>query len=107
MSVLGLLFSFPLGVALALGRMSRYTAISLPCRALINFVRAMPALMLIFWTYFVAPKLTGEAISGFWTMVIALILYMAAYMAEVIRDGIEALPPGQTEAARAVRATGL
>ena len=102
MSILGLLFSFPLAVVLALGKMSKHTIISLPCRALINFIRAMPALMLIFWAYFVVPKLTGGAISGFWTMVIALIIYTAAYMAEVIRGGIEALPRGQTEAAHSL-----
>jgi polar amino acid transport system permease protein len=99
---LGLLGAFPLALLLALGKLSRFAGFALPCKALINFVRAMPALMLVFWAYFVLPKVTGGAVSGFWTLVFALVIYIAAYMAEVIRGGIEALPSGQFEAARAL-----
>jgi polar amino acid transport system permease protein len=52
--------------------------------------------------YFFVPVLTGRTVSGFTTMVITLVIYQAAYLAEIVRAGIEGLPRGQTEAARAM-----
>ncbi|CPO35744.1 amino acids ABC transporter permease [Bordetella pertussis] len=48
------------------------------------------------------PKLTGGSISGFWTLVTALVIYESAYLSEVIRSGIEAIPKGQIEASRSL-----
>jgi polar amino acid transport system permease protein len=62
----------------------------------------MPLLMLIFWAYFVVPKVTGHAVSGFTTLVCALVIYESAYLSEVIRSGIEAIPKGQIEASRSL-----
>jgi polar amino acid transport system permease protein len=58
--------------------------------------------MFIFWVYFFVPLLIGSTVSGFTTMLITLVIYQAAYLAEVIRAGIEGLPGGQSEAARAL-----
>ena len=102
LSVLGLLLAFPLGVAIALARMSPFGWLRMPAAAVIYVVRGVPLLMFIFWVYFFVPVLTGRTVSGFTTMVITLVIYQAAYLAEIVRAGIEGLPSGQTEAARAV-----
>lgn len=102
LSVLGLLFAFPLGVAIALARISSFGWLRMPASAVIYVVRGVPLLMFIFWVYFFVPALIGRTVSGFTTMVVTLVIYQAAYLAEIVRAGIEGLPAGQTEAARAM-----
>ena len=102
LSVLGLALAFPLGVAIALARMSASGWLRFPAAAVVYVVRGVPLLMFIFWVYFFVPVITGRTVSGFTTMVITLVIYQAAYLAEIVRAGIEGLPSGQTEAARAV-----
>lgn len=102
LSVLGLVFAFPLGVLLALARVSPWKWLSNPATVVIYVVRGVPLIMFIFWVYFFLPALIGQAVSGFSTMVVTLVIYQAAYLAEVVRAGIEGLPKGQTEAARAL-----
>ncbi|MDP9994011.1 polar amino acid transport system permease protein [Variovorax boronicumulans] len=102
LSVLGLSLAFPLGVAIALARISPFGWLRMPAAAVIYMVRGVPLLMFIFWVYFFVPVLTGRTVSGFTTMVITLVIYQAAYLAEIVRAGIQGLPDGQTEAARAV-----
>jgi polar amino acid transport system permease protein len=65
-------------------------------------VRGVPLLMVILWVYFLVPLLIGREISGFTTMLCTLVIYEGAYLSEVVRAGILALPKGQTEAARAL-----
>lgn len=102
LSILGLVFAFPLGVVLALARVSPIRWLRMPATAVIYVVRGVPLIMFIFWTYFFLPALIGRTVSGFTTMVVTLVIYQAAYLAEVVRAGIEGLPQGQTEAARAL-----
>lgn len=102
LSVLGIVLAFPLSVALALARLSRWRALRWPATALIYVARGVPLLMIILWVYFLVPLLLGANVSGFVTMLVTLVLYEGAYLAEVVRAGIEALPKGQMEAARAL-----
>ncbi|SEB25020.1 amino acid ABC transporter permease [Variovorax sp. YR216] len=102
LSVLGVALAFPLGVVLALARISPFRWLYWPATALVYVMRGVPLLMLIFWVYFFLPALLGRPVSGFSTMLVTLVVYQAAYIAEVVRAGIESLPKGQTEAARAV-----
>ena len=102
LAVIGLILAFPCGLALAIARVSPFRPVALIATALINIVRGTPFLMVIFWSYFALPLLIGIPISGFWTLIGALVLYESAYLAEVIRSGIQALPKGQTEAARSL-----
>lgn len=69
---------------------------------LIYVVRGVPLIMFIFWVYFFVPLLIGRTVSGFTTMLVTLVIYQSAYLAEIVRAGIEGLPSGQAEAARAV-----
>ncbi|MBV8915983.1 MAG: amino acid ABC transporter permease [Acetobacteraceae bacterium] len=102
LSVLGILLAFPVSVVLALARLSPFRALRWPVTALVYTTRGVPLLMIILWTYFLLPLLIGQTISGFTTMLCTLVLYQGCYLSEVVRAGIEALPKGQTEAARAL-----
>jgi polar amino acid transport system permease protein len=102
LSVLGIALAFPLSVLLALARLAPWRLLSWPATALVYAARGVPLLMVILWVYFLVPLLIGHNVSGFVTMLCTLVLYEGAYLAEVVRAGIEALPKGQMEAARAL-----
>jgi len=97
-----LVLAFPLGVLLALMRLSASAALRWPVTALVYVVRGTPLLMVIFWAYFFLPSLTGQKTGQFATMLAALVLFDGAYLAEVVRAGIQGLARGQTEAARSL-----
>lgn len=107
LAVLGIALAFPLGVLLALARISPWRALHWPATALVYVVRGVPLLMFIFWMYFFVPVLIGRPVSGFATMLATLVVYEAAYLSEVVRAGIEGLAKGQMEAARAVGLTHM
>ena len=102
LSVLGITLAFPLSVLLALARLSPWRLLSWPAAVLVYVVRGVPLLMVILWVYFLVPILIGRDVSGFTTMLCTLVIYEGAYLSEVVRAGILALPRGQTEAARAL-----
>ncbi len=93
--------SVPLGIALALGRQSSMPLIKWICVVFIEFVRGVPLITLLFvasvmLSYFFPPDATVDL---FLRVVIMITLFSAAYIAEVIRGGLAALPKGQYEAA--------
>ena len=102
LAALGLVLALPLGVVLGLARMSPYRLLRWPVSALVFVVRGTPLLMVVFWAYFFLPSLTGHKTDQFSTMLIALVVFDAAYLAEIVRAGIQGLPRGQTEAARSL-----
>ena len=93
---------FPLSVLLALARISPWRLLRWPATALVYVVRGVPLLMVILWVYFLVPLMIGRNVSGFTTMLCTLVIYEGAYLSEVVRAGIQALPRGQMEAARAL-----
>ncbi len=97
-----ILLALPLGLLLGVARISPWTALRLPITALVWTVRGAPLLMVVFWAYFFLPALTGHKTSQFTTMLAALVLFDAVYLAEILRAGLQALPRGQLEAARAL-----
>lgn len=102
LAVLALLLAFPLGMLLALARVSPWRWLRYPATVWVYVLRGIPLLMVIFWTYFLVPLLIGQNITGFTTMLCTLVIYQSAYLGEIIRGGIQALPAGQYEAARAL-----
>ncbi|MEM9968706.1 MAG: amino acid ABC transporter permease [Pseudomonadota bacterium] len=93
--------SVPLGIVLALGRQSSMPLIKYICVLFIEFVRGVPLITLLFvasvmLAYFFPPEATVDL---FLRVVIMITLFSAAYIAEVIRGGLAALPKGQYEAA--------
>lgn len=102
LATLGLLLSLPLGLVFGLMRVSPYAWLRWPITALVYVVRGAPLLMVVFWAYFFLPTITGVKTDQFWTMLIALVIFDAAYLAEIVRAGILGLPKGQMECARAL-----
>lgn len=102
LSVVALVLAFPFGILLAMCRTSPIKWLRSPAVVLVYLVRGIPLLMLIFWAYFFLPVLTGHSVSGFSTMIMALVIYEGAYISEIIRAGINGLPKGQIEASRAL-----
>lgn len=101
-SVLAVLLAFPIGVMLGLARLSPWRWLRAPATCWVYLLRGVPLMMVVFWTYFCVPLLIGHNISGFTTMLCTLVIYESAYIAEIVRGGIQALPQGQYEAARAL-----
>lgn len=101
-SVLAVLLAFPIGVLLGLARLSPWSWLSWPATGWVYLLRGIPLMMVVFWTYFCVPLLIGHNISGFATMLCTLVIYESAYIAEIVRGGIQALPHGQYEASRAL-----
>ena len=99
---LGLLLSLPLGLVLGMARISPWRVVRWPVTALVYVVRGTPLLMVVFWAYFFLPSVTGYKTDQFWTMLIALVVFDAVYLAEIVRAGILGLPKGQMECARSL-----
>lgn len=94
-----LIISLPLGMIVALGRMSRHKLISAPVSFYILIMRGTPLMLQLFAVYFFLPRLIGP-IPRLNAVYIAFGLNYAAYFAEIYRGGIMSIPPGQYEAAQ-------
>jgi len=99
LAVVSLVFSFFGGLILGLMCVSRNRLIKYPTLAIVNAVRGMPLLMVIFWMYFLLPALMGRTTPESWTVIMALTLFTSAYMSQIVQAGIEGIARGQTEAA--------
>lgn len=105
LAVGGITVSFPLGVALALGRRSRLPAIKYVCIAFIEIVRGAPLITWLYIASLMVPLILNidtDRISALNKAFVALTLFSAAYMAENVRGGLQAVGKGQGEAARAL-----
>ncbi|RLB98282.1 MAG: amino acid ABC transporter permease [Deltaproteobacteria bacterium] len=99
LAAISLTVSFGLGLAAGLGRLSRHAFVSTPSILYIELIRGNPLIMVIFWVYFFSPILTGMQIDVFWSATIAFTVFSGAYLAEIVRAGVSAIPHGQMEAA--------
>lgn len=93
--------SLVVGALFAAARLSDHAVLRGPATIVVEFFRAIPVLIMIFFIYFGLPP-AGINISTFWAVVIGLTLYNGSVLAEVFRAGILALPKGQSEAAYAL-----
>jgi polar amino acid transport system permease protein len=93
--------SFGVGVVFALATFLPYRPMRWVVRALSIVIRGVPSLAFLFWMYFLVPQLLHINLSPFVSAGLALSIYHGAYMGEDIRGGIQAVPKGQWEAARA------
>ena len=104
LSVVGIAAAFPLSVVLALGRRSRLPAIRILCVGYIELIRGVPLISLLFMATLMLPLFLPEGIdlNQLICAQVAMILFAAAYFAEVVRGGLQAIPRGQYEAADAL-----
>lgn len=93
-----------LGTLLALMRLSGILPLSLLSAGYVNLIRSVPLILVIFWFYFLVPLALGRPIGGFYSALIAFVMFEAAYYSEIIRAGIQSVRQGQVHAGQA---TGL
>jgi general L-amino acid transport system permease protein len=113
-SVTGIVTSMPVGIALALGRRSTIPLIRIFSIIFIEFWRGVPLITVLFFATYMLPLFlpAGFNVDGLVRALIGIALFAGAYMAEVIRGGLQAIPRGQSEAASALglswaKTTGL
>jgi general L-amino acid transport system permease protein len=103
-AISGIVFSFPLGILLALGRQSDLPVIKIFCILYIEVVRGLPLIGILFMAQVMLPLFlpAGLEIDRVLRAIAAFILFSAAYLAENVRGGLQSIPKGQAEAARAL-----
>ena len=108
LALAGIVVSFPIGVALALGRRSQLVILKTLCVLFIEIFRGVPLITLLFMSQVLVPLAFPEnfPLNSLLRAAIIITLFSAAYMAENIRGGLQALHPGQAEAARALGLPG-
>ncbi|MGD2038344.1 MAG: amino acid ABC transporter permease [Desulfobacterales bacterium] len=104
LSVFGLTAAYPLGVILALGRQSKMPAIRVLCVIYIELIRGVPLISLLFMGSIIFPLFLPEGITinKILRAQAAIIIFTAAYIAEVVRGGLQAMERGQYEAAESI-----
>jgi general L-amino acid transport system permease protein len=104
LATFGLAFAFPLAILVALGRRSRLPAIKTLCILYVELIRGVPLISLLFMASVMFPLFLPEGmnIDKLLRAQVAITLFAAAYLAEVVRGGLQALPRGQYEAAEAL-----
>ncbi|MFP4125096.1 MAG: amino acid ABC transporter permease [Alphaproteobacteria bacterium] len=103
-SGIGITFSLPAGVLLALGRRSHLPVIRLICTTFIELFRSVPLITILFMFTTMLPLFlpVGVEVNQLVRAIVAVCLFASAYMAEVVRGGLQAIPRGQYEAAAAM-----
>jgi polar amino acid transport system permease protein len=99
-----IVLGFILGTVIGLARLARSRWINLPALVYVEFFRGVPLVMVIFWFWFIVPVLAGKSLPEYSVALTAFVIFEAAYLAEIVRAGIQSVPHGQIQAATA---TGL
>lgn len=102
LAALSLAAAFPIALLIGTGRTCEIKIIRALSTTWVYVFRSIPLIMIIFWAYFLLPTIMETEIPPFWTAVSAIVIYESAFLAEIIRGGLQALPAGQVEAARAM-----
>lgn len=104
LATIGILISLPLGILLALGRYSNFTLIKALCVGVIEPIRGVPLITILFMASVMMPLFlpVGMEINNLLRVQIGIILFSSAYMAEVVRGGLQAIPVGQFDAAKSI-----
>ena len=104
LAVIGIAGALPFGILLALGRRSKLPFVKMLCVAYIELIRGVPLITLLFMSRHILPlAFPGQfSINELYLGAITITLFSSAYVAEIVRGGMAAVPNGQTEAARAL-----
>jgi His/Glu/Gln/Arg/opine family amino acid ABC transporter permease subunit len=97
---------FLLGVFVGLARLAAAPWIRVPATIYVELFRGVPLVMVIFWIWFVIPQLFARPIPEYGVALTAFVAFEAAYFGEIVRAGVQAVPRGQVEAARALGLRG-
>jgi polar amino acid transport system permease protein len=102
---LALLFGVPLGLVLALSRLSLWRALSMVSAFIIEFFRTTPPLVQLFWFFFAFPILFNVNMTPFTTAIVTFSIQSSAFFAEIFRSGIQSIDKGQWEGSKAIGMT--
>jgi general L-amino acid transport system permease protein len=104
LATLSIILAFPLAVLVALGRRSNLPAIRTFCTLYVELIRGVPLISVLFMASFMFPLFmpAGVSIDVLLRVLVGITLFAAAYLAEVIRGGLQAIPKGQVEAAASI-----
>lgn len=105
-AAISIIFSFIIGAVLGLLRYMKIPVLSMFVGAIVDTVRNLPLLLIIFFTYFALPQV-GIRLSIFWSAVAAMTIFESAMLSEIIRGGLTSIPGGQMEAGRSTGLTYL
>ena len=104
LAIPAIVLGFALGIVIGLGRLANNRSIRFLGTNYVEFFRGVPLVMVIFWFWFIIPNLLKISLPEYGVALTAFVIFEAAYLAEIIRAGIQSVPQGQLEAAAA---TGL
>lgn len=104
LAIIGIIFSFPLGILLAIGRQSTFPVVRSFCIIYIELIRALPLITVLFMAQVMLPLFLSDNITVDRVLraMVAITLFSAAYMAENVRGGLQSISKGQYEAANAL-----
>jgi polar amino acid transport system permease protein len=102
LSLCSVVLSLLLGTAMGLLRSYGPRPLQLAIAFYVDSMRAIPVLVVLVWTYFALPILTGAVLPPFWAALVALTIHIAAYVAEIVRAGVSSIRTGQSWAASAL-----
>jgi general L-amino acid transport system permease protein len=107
LATFGIVLAFPLAVVVALGRRSNLPAIRSLCIVYVELIRGVPLISVLFMASFMFPLFmpAGKSPDVLLRVLVGITLFSAAYLAEVVRGGLQAIPKGQVEAAQTIGLT--
>lgn len=97
-SAIALLLAIPIGIIFGMGRISRNPVFRLISSIYVEVMRGVPLLVLLIWIFFVLGQFLK--LGSYWGSIIGLAIFTGAFIAEIVRSGIQSVPKGQMEAAR-------
>ncbi len=105
LTVIAICGGLVLGTLLALARLAPFKPLSFIAGSYVNFFRSMPLILVIFWFYFLVPHIVGRPVGGFYSVLVAFVMFEAAYYCEIMRAGIQSVRKGQIYAGQALGLT--
>ncbi|WP_064201756.1 amino acid ABC transporter permease [Brevibacillus brevis] len=96
---LSIVFSFTIAIIVGVLRYAKIPGVSQVLGTIVELIRNLPLLLIIFFTYFALPEV-GIKLDKFWAAVLALVIFEAAMLSEIVRSGLNSVEKGQIEAAR-------
>ena len=106
LAVPAIVLGFALGIVVGLARLAAAPWLRVPATVYVELFRGVPLVMVIFWMWFIIPQVLGLAIPEYGIALTAFVIFEAAYFGEIVRAGVQSVPRGQVEAARAVGLSG-
>ncbi|WP_312755735.1 amino acid ABC transporter permease [Rummeliibacillus suwonensis] len=97
-SALSLLLAIPIGIIVGIGRISKNRFVNFVASAYVEIMRGIPLIVILIWIYFVLGQFLK--LGSFWGSIVSLAIFSGAFIAEIVRGGIQSIPKGQMEAAR-------